>query len=519
MLSGNGRSYTWYSFNKPNEIYQGGKLARYGYDADFNRVKKETIDSTTLYFGKLYEKQTTGAYINNKYYVYADKRLVSIYEKDNSGAVRERFVHTDHLGSIESITDNAQQVIERLSFDAHGKRRNPNWTDSSGSISSVTSKGFTGHEMDDSIGLINMNARIYDPVIGRFISPDTVIQYPYTTQGYNRYTYVNNNPLSFTDPSGHFLNFLFGWVAQHFISTAVANALDGYFFGDMIAAMAGGTVFAGVVTDWNPDAMKDGALAAFAFYWAGEYSYEKTWKGGSWQKVVLHGTVGGAITQSRGGDFWQGFASAGLAQKSASWIDGVRGSNEGAAMAKRVVASAVMGGLGSRIAGGDFESGAVTAAFARMFNEGMHQATAKRVAKEVSERGYFKGKGEADWIYQNNGDPDLVVNVDASHLTVAIDGEWAACPNGQSGVCAAAHVTGEDYWVHGQGLVRMRPNGTFGLYDQRYHYEIHNSFRPIEVIRNIATFIGSPPGGWPNTPFWIHYSGNVGITNSSGEAQ
>jgi len=59
--------------------------------------------------------------------------------------------------------------------------------------------------LNPDVGLINMNAREYDPVLGRFLTPDTFIQYPASTQGYNRYTYVNNNPLSFTDPSGHFL--------------------------------------------------------------------------------------------------------------------------------------------------------------------------------------------------------------------------------------------------------------------------------------------------------------------------
>jgi hypothetical protein len=50
-----------------------------------------------------------------------------------------------------------------------------------------------------------MNAREFDPLLGRFITPDMIIQFPYSSQGMNRYTYVNNNPLSFTDPSGHSL--------------------------------------------------------------------------------------------------------------------------------------------------------------------------------------------------------------------------------------------------------------------------------------------------------------------------
>ena len=91
-----------------------------------------------------------------------------------------------------------------MSFAAFGERRNTNWTDALNDITSSVSRGFTGHEMDDDVGLINMNARMYDAKLGRFLQPDTYIQYPTSTQGFNRYTYVNNNPLSFTDPSGNF---------------------------------------------------------------------------------------------------------------------------------------------------------------------------------------------------------------------------------------------------------------------------------------------------------------------------
>jgi hypothetical protein len=58
-----------------------------------------------------------------------------------------------------------------------------------------------------------MNGRIYDPLIGRFLSADTYVQFPYDLQSYNRYSYVHNNPLTYNDPSGYFLNFIVGAVA------------------------------------------------------------------------------------------------------------------------------------------------------------------------------------------------------------------------------------------------------------------------------------------------------------------
>src|SRR5690606_25793483 len=70
--------------------------------------------------------------------------------------------------------------------------------------SSVTNRGYTGHEQVDSMGLIHMNGRVYDPVIGRFLSADPFVQDATNSQSLNRYSYVMNNPLSMTDPSGFF---------------------------------------------------------------------------------------------------------------------------------------------------------------------------------------------------------------------------------------------------------------------------------------------------------------------------
>ena len=113
-----------------------------------------------------------------------------------------RYLHGDHLGSTSAITDETGNVIERLSFDPHGKRRQPNGQDATTAITSSVNRGYTGHEMDDESGLINMNAREYDPRLGRFMQAD-VIADSFGGQGLNRYSYVHNNPLSATDPSGN----------------------------------------------------------------------------------------------------------------------------------------------------------------------------------------------------------------------------------------------------------------------------------------------------------------------------
>lgn len=126
--------------------------------------------------------------------------------------------HYDHLGSIEVITHRDSGVIavepdtglaSRFSYDAWGQRRNtqtwsgPPLSDSKGGASAVSPRGYTGHEMLDDLGLVHMNGRIYDPLIGRMLSADILVQAPGNLQAFNRYSYVFNNPLSFTDPSGY----------------------------------------------------------------------------------------------------------------------------------------------------------------------------------------------------------------------------------------------------------------------------------------------------------------------------
>lgn len=128
--------------------------------------------------------------------------LDNISEKTFTGQQR-RYFHNDHLGSLEAVTDLAGNVLERMSYDAWGKRRNVDGTASTTNIKGQTSdRGYTLHEMLDSVSLVHMNGRVYDPIVGRFISADPNIDGVDNLQGYNRYSYVKNNPLSATDPSG-----------------------------------------------------------------------------------------------------------------------------------------------------------------------------------------------------------------------------------------------------------------------------------------------------------------------------
>jgi RHS repeat-associated protein len=105
-----------------------------------------------------------------------------------------RYVHQDHLTGTSLMTDTSgDQIQTTMKYLPFGGTR-------SGSV--PTDKKFTGQRLDNT-GLYYYNARYYDPVIGRFISPDTIVPHPFNPQSFNRYSYCLNNPLKYTDPSGH----------------------------------------------------------------------------------------------------------------------------------------------------------------------------------------------------------------------------------------------------------------------------------------------------------------------------
>ncbi len=180
-----------------------------------------------------------------------------------AGTTKTRYLHKDHLGSITAITDEGGAEVEAFSFDPWGKRRAPTlasliakigspWTSmstyqksnltlvASALSSTLTNKGFTGHEQLDGVELIHMGGRVYDAEIGRFLSADPFVQDITNLQGLNRYSYVENNPLSYTDPSGFFLKKLFNKVgdalgdALSSIGRAVKKALVKVLRGNLI---------------------------------------------------------------------------------------------------------------------------------------------------------------------------------------------------------------------------------------------------------------------------------------------
>lgn len=153
-------------------------------------------------------------------YIGGDGYSAPIVFKSNGAEDKKYlFLQRDYQNSIVAVTDQAGTVIEKRFFDAWGTITSVQ--DGAGNALSgltVLDRGYTGHEHLQSVGLINMNARLYDPKLHRFLQPDNNIQDPFNPQNYNRYGYVVNNPLRYTDPSG---DSILGFVLGFFFSTYV----------------------------------------------------------------------------------------------------------------------------------------------------------------------------------------------------------------------------------------------------------------------------------------------------------
>lgn len=207
MINRAGSAIDWYTYNLPKKLRKDANSSEFFYAADRSRYKQIAIEGdqteTTVYIGGWLEKviKPSGV-VEYKHNIPGGDGGAALYTRRTNGANDVRYLTKDHLGSIDTISDEAGTVLARLSFDAFGARRNVTssaWTQ----ISSVTHRGFTSHEMLDNIDLIHMNGRVYDPLIGRFISADPFVQAPLFSQSWNRYSYVANNPLSYVDPSGY----------------------------------------------------------------------------------------------------------------------------------------------------------------------------------------------------------------------------------------------------------------------------------------------------------------------------
>jgi RHS repeat-associated protein len=275
----------------------------------------------------------------------------------------------DNLGSIDTITNGQGNIVERMAYTAFGQRRQGDWRARDPLlpiIPALTNRGFTGHEHIDEMGFIHMDGRVYDPSIGRFLSADSNIQAPYSTQSYNRYSYVINNPLKYTDPDGYFFVSLIAAVITKAIVASSMHILI------QVAIAYTISYAATYIATGNAKAAQGAGLAAGLFMGIGglrggemgangKMQYNPGWEAGSLKTLAAHGLAGGIVQDRMGGSFSAGF----LAGSAGSYL----GSSGNAA---NTITDAVVGGTVSVIGGGKFANGAQTGAFRYLFNESMH---------------------------------------------------------------------------------------------------------------------------------------------------
>ncbi len=182
-------SITCNADNMPKTIvHSTGGTVNLIYDGEGNRAKKTGNNYTTYYIGEHYEITDAGS---TKYIFAGNLRLAKISQE---GIL---YFHKDHLNSSTVMSDSTGiGSVETTEYMPFGSMR-----DHSG-ISASNYK-FTDQELDPETGLYNYKARLYDPNIGRFITPDSIIPDPYDPQSLNRYSYCRNNPLIYVDPNGH----------------------------------------------------------------------------------------------------------------------------------------------------------------------------------------------------------------------------------------------------------------------------------------------------------------------------
>lgn len=208
MFMGFSRDVKFSGFDNLISVKQGDDMMEIEYGNDNGRIYVNSLvdgkNKSKIYVGDCEFVEEDGhctmvTYIKGPIGVFA---VCAIDEKGNKTI---SYIHKDNLGSWNVITDEKAEIIQNVAFDAWGNVRNGIDWSLSNKPELICDRGFTGHEHLIAFGMINMNGRIYDPMMSMMVSPDNNIQFPKMSQNFNRYSYCLNNPLKYTDPTGEWV--------------------------------------------------------------------------------------------------------------------------------------------------------------------------------------------------------------------------------------------------------------------------------------------------------------------------
>ena len=318
-------------------------------------------------------------------YIGGDAYSAAAVVKSDGTTQNYFYLHRDYQGSIMAITNATGSVVEKRLYNPWGEI--VKIQDGAGNnLTKLTffDRGYTGHQHLETVGLIHMNGRLYDPKLHRFLQPDNFVQDPYNTQNYNRYAYCINNPTKYTDISGN----LFGVDDAIIVGAAIGLAayltmnlvngtpitLRGALMATFVGAVSGAVTFG--IGSGTASITSNFALKATI-------------------QALAHGAFQGTLSGFQGGGFWAGAASGALASIASSLYTG-GGAGEwqgiGGKFADKTVGilafGTVAGGAGAALTGGNFWKGAVTGLVVSGLNHAMHDTdppTKKGVLQKIKE--------------------------------------------------------------------------------------------------------------------------------------
>lgn len=309
--------------NKPASIAENGYSITFDYNAAGMRrytryYQGNAMKKATARISDVYEMETATGLNRKLDYIYAEGQIVAVHVK-NGMTDSLYYVMTDHLGSWNKVMDKDKNIVQQTHFDPWGNRMSYTaWNTPQTQTSFTFRRGYTGHEHYDRFKIINANARLYDPVIGRFFSPDPFIQAPDFTQNYNRYSYCLNNPVMFSDENGEWVHIAVGALVGGIVNLATNwNNCQGFWEYAAAFGVGAGSGAIAAATGGASLGIQLGVAAGTAALSSGVNSIIAQTNGNfkgevDWNKVCQSSVIGGAA----------GIASFGASQAASSIFKG-----------------------------------------------------------------------------------------------------------------------------------------------------------------------------------------------------